>query len=294
MPEPIGLTRGRCLDRSPPLFLDRTYLLWVGPTRGAVVALAVALSSLSACGPRAEDVERSMSEFRLAATLHEENPLNNRPVAMEHLLRSLQLDPRNARALLLLGYLQLLEGNTTKATTSFTRAVDIISDGDALENASLLAEAHNMLGLAYIHDGRYDDAIAILRRAAGEDTNRAAYMAWGNLGWAYQKKGTNDEALSAFRQSVALQPRYCEGYFRMGEVQFSTGDFAAAEQSFTRALEADDRCQRFYQDAWWRRGETRARLGHREDAVLDLERCVALGQESEAGQACRRMLSVSQ
>ena len=38
-------------------------------------------------------------------------------------------------------------------------------------------------------------------------------------------------------------------------------------------------------------GEVRANLGHLEDAVQDLERCVELSRETEDGAACQRLLS---
>jgi tetratricopeptide (TPR) repeat protein len=66
---------------------------------------------------------------------------------------------------------------------------------------------------------------------------------------------------------------------------------AQADEALTHALEVDrDEC-RALQDAWLLRGETRARLGRREEAIADFERCVELDANTEAGQACAGFLS---
>ena len=58
------------------------------------------------------------------------------------------------------------------------------------------------------------------------------------------------------------------------------------------AIEADEACADApqLQGAWRLRGEVRARLGRRADALADLERCVALGADTEEGQRCQRLL----
>ena len=65
-----------------------------------------------------------------------------------------------------------------------------------------------------------------------------------------------------------------------------------AERALTSAIEADARCASF-QDAWHLRGETRMKLGGREDARADFERCVELAPQSEAGKACARYLEAT-
>src|SRR5690242_2529259 len=98
-------------DRSPALHgLTRDPV----PRTGRLSVIAVLLwlcSSFTGCGsgPSAEDANRSMTEFRLADSMYRENAQANRPEAIEHLRRALELDPTNARAHLLFGYLALLD-----------------------------------------------------------------------------------------------------------------------------------------------------------------------------------------
>jgi type IV pilus assembly protein PilF len=122
--------------------------------------------------------------------------------------------------------------------------------------------------------------------------NRDAYMAWGNLGWAYLELHNYPKAIDALIRSVQLRRDFCVGHFRLGRAFLATHDFAQAEQSFTSAVEADPRCDGF-QDAWQLRGEARMSLGNREDARSDFERCVELQPKTESGKACSHYLAVT-
>jgi tetratricopeptide (TPR) repeat protein len=245
-------------------------------------------------GPINDDVKRSMSQYELAVGLHQEG---NVPGAFQALNRSIKLDPYNAKAYLFLGTLYLFSRKSNqneydrKAEECFRKVLEIQAD----ENASpenLGADAHNQLGVLYVHQKRYQKAIDELKIAVDDLYNRKAYLAWGNLGWAYLEAEKYDEALKALLRSVDLEHRFCVGYFRLGQVYSAMRNFEKAEKALTKAIEADERCKVF-QDAWHLRGEVRARLGEKDDAVADFEKCVELGQDSETGEACSRLLGKS-
>jgi tetratricopeptide (TPR) repeat protein len=154
---------------------------------------------------------------------------------------------------------------------------------------STLAEARNVLGGILFARDDHAGAIALFRESAADIHNREPWNAWGNLGRALVVTHAYAEAKEVLEQAVRLQPRFCLGHFWLGQARFATEDLDGAEQAFTNALEADARCGG-WQEAFKLRGETRARLGHRDDAIADFERCVELGAETESGRACRRFL----
>lgn len=225
-----------------------------------------------------------MTEFRLAATLHEEGQPAS---AIGHLRRSLDLDADNARAHILMGYIHMERENFPEAEPSLRRGIELLraQEGDG----ATLAEATNMLGATLIHLDRHDEAIELLRTSATDLLNRAPHLAWGNLGLAYLEKQRYDEALEALGQSVRVQPRFCRGYYLIGRVHHAREEFEQAEEALNRAIEADPLCES-YQEAFQLRGEVRARLEHREDAIADYERCVEINRETATGQACARFL----
>ncbi|MEM6960205.1 MAG: tetratricopeptide repeat protein [Myxococcota bacterium] len=249
-------------------------------------AVLTVVFSLGACAHISrEEQDRSRREFELAATLHAEG--NNQAIVVERLRGALELDPENAEAHLLLGYIHMERSDWETAVKLLKRGLRFLiarQEGD-----SLVAEAKNVLGAALVHAGRSDEAIPILRQSATDLLNTAPQHAWGNLGMAYIEQQSWDRALEALEAAVEVQPRFCRGYFLMGQVHFARVDLEPAEEVLTQAVEADDRCTG-YQDAYKLRGEVRARLGSRTEAIGDFERCVEINADSEAGRACRRLL----
>ncbi len=255
-----------------------------------IVATILLLVS-TACpgrGPSSEDILRSRRELELAAALQQEN---NIPGAIGHLRTALDLDSENAEAHLLLGLIHFMNRNNAPlAEEHARRGVEILIQQE--RHGSTLAEARNILGTILIARGKYDEAIDILERSAMDDMNTSPHLAWGNLGLAYLEAGRPADAVEPLEAAVRIQPRFCVGYHRLGRAYYELDDMERAEAALIQALEADETCadNPMLQNAWRLRGEVRARLGHRDEALSDLERCVALGMRTEDGAACQRLL----
>lgn len=259
--------------------------------RCSVAMTSCALLAITACGAStsADSAHRSLKEYELAVGLLGEQ---NTPAAFEHLFKSVELDPNNPEPHQLLGNLYLMRGDLAQAETELKRSQKL-AEKDPKYGPPFVAEVQNSLGVVYVHQARYDDAIAILREAATNIVNRTPYLAWGNLGWAYYEKGQFPDAVSALTQSVREQQRFCLGFYRLGKTYIALNEFERAEEALTRGLEVPDEGCKNLQDAWHLRGEARARLGHRQDAIADFERCVELSADSQAGRACLGYLEAS-
>ncbi|MDH5673972.1 MAG: tetratricopeptide repeat protein [Myxococcales bacterium] len=236
-----------------------------------------------------------MKQYELAIGLRGEG---NTPGALQALYRAIELDSENSKAHLLLATFFLLERDDNpphhdaEAEKHFREALRIQESEQARPESIIASDARNGLGVLYIHQQRYDEAIVELKAAVADLFNRQTFMAWGNLGWAYYEKGDYKAAVDALERSVKQHPRFCVGFFRLGRTLLKTESFERAEEALTRALEVDQRCESF-QDAWHLRGEARMKLGNREDARGDFERCVELDAKNEAGQACTRYLEAT-
>ena len=66
--------------------------------------------------------------------------------------------------------------------------------------------------------------VEALRSATGDLMYRTPHLAWGNLGWAYYEQHDYPDALNALQQAVAIQPQFCNGWFRIGQVDFALGE----------------------------------------------------------------------
>ncbi len=245
-------------------------------------------------GSSAEEAKRSMKQYELAVGLQAEG---NLPGAYQSLYKAIELDPNNPHAHLLLGKLFLTHRDEDAGVhdqeieKELREVLRIQASADAVQE-NLAADARNSLGVYFINTRRLDEAVSVLNEAVADLFNREAYLAWGNLGWAYLEKGQHQQAVQATTRSVQLNQRFCVGYYRLGQAFIGMRQLEQAERALTSALEADERCKQF-QDAWFLRGETRANLGHRTDAITDFEHCVELGAASTAGQACQRYLEAT-
>lgn len=234
--------------------------------------------------------ERSFREFQLAASLRDEGQTAS---AIEHLRKALELDSSNAEAHLLLGFIQMERRDYANAEQHLSAGIKLLEKQK--RGGSTLAEARNIYGLCLMELGRYDEAIVVLRQSAEDELNTAPHLAWGNLGLAQLNVREYQEAVTSTMEAVRLQPRFCVGYFTMGQALWHLQQLKDAERALVSALQADPSCAKSpqLQGAWRLRGEVRARLGHRQDAVADLERCVELDPYSNDGRMCQTLLEDS-
>src|SRR5262249_20353795 len=238
-------------------------------------------------GMPAQDPERqSVAEHDIATDLWLKR--NEPRLALGHALKAVELNEDNAEAshLVALLYLDFCrrsadECHLDQAARYAKKAVDTKSD---------FREAKNTLGVILVHQKKYDEAISVLRPLAEDILYQTPENAWGNLGWAYLEKGEYDKAIEALRRSVAAQPDFCVGNFRLGLAYERKQSPAAAVEAFTRAVETDQPSCKGLQDAYDGRARTLMRLGRTEDARSDLERCVQLDKRTPAGRECTALL----
>lgn len=203
---------------------------------------------------------------------------------LDHVLKAIQLDEENAEAAHLAALIYLdfcrkdaAECRLPEAERQARTALDLKQD---------FREARNTLGVILIHEKRYADAVAVLTPLTEDILYRTPENAWGNIGWAYLEQGALPQAVTALKRSVAAQPDFCVGHYRLGVALERQGNAAAALESYTLSLSAGaGRCQGL-QEAY--AGRARLLLGMKrvEEARADLQTCVRLDKRTDAGREC--------
>lgn len=271
-----------------------------GPRRPAYpawAALAFAcsfLGSSAACsgapGASPDAAQRSLGEYDLAREAFQRGKYRE---ALDHVQKSLDLDEENADAAYL-GAVTLLAfcaaAEDPKASTDCRLEEAERYARQALEVSPEMRDAKNTLGVILVHQGRYDEAVEVLKPLANDILYASPENAWGNLGWAYLLRGNIDEAIDALRRSVAAQPLFCVGQYRLGLAYEKKGEPVLAREALTKAVETQrPDCQRL-QDAFNVRARVTMKLGQADEAKADLLRCRDIGATTKVGQRCSAQL----
>jgi len=118
------------------------------------------------------------------------------------------------------------------AEKHFQEAIDL-SDGNP--------EVYQNLGALYLNMERYDDAIAAFRKAADNLLFATPERAWTGIGFAEFQKHDYAAAERSYRKALEQNPRYDQGYFRLGELFYGQKRVAEAVAAFSRAVELEPR-----------------------------------------------------
>lgn len=107
-------------------------------------------------------------------------------------------------------------------------------------------EALTYVGLIYLRQKQYDQAIATLQKAVKLKGDRLVLaVAWNNLGCALQARGKLDEALKAYLEATKLDPNLQEAQHNLGSAYLvlaaqkeRANERSAAQQLYRNAVQA--------------------------------------------------------
>lgn len=253
--------------------------------------------ALSACAPGkgadapagADPARMSESEYDVARDLwlRQHRPRE----ALAHALEAVELDEENADAahLVALIHLQLCSSSPNTEDCRLDRAEAYARR--AVEARESFREAKNTLAVVLIHRKRFKEAVSVLQPLTEDILYQTPENAWGNLGWAYLELGKLELAIDALRRSVAAQPLFCVGSYRLGVALARKGRLTEAREALTQALETEAAGCGALQEAYVARTRVLIKLGRPGEARADLTRCTELSERTPAGKECRSMLA---
>ena len=107
----------------------------------------------------------------------------------------------------------------------------------ALDSEPDNVDALHLLGLVRHHQGRPDEAVALIGRATAIDPRFAEARA--NLGHALLAAGQPQKAAAAYEAALTLRPDLVDACIGLGQARHACGDIAGARQCFEQVLAAD-------------------------------------------------------
>ncbi|MGB7351523.1 MAG: tetratricopeptide repeat protein [Candidatus Acidiferrales bacterium] len=147
--------------------------------------------------------------------------------AVEQLQAVQRLDPADIESQLWLARLYGFQNQPQRAVEQLRGILNHSLDNEgALEQLSQL----------YLEEGRPQDAIALLRDAAGSSDDAALYDLLGN---AYTKTNDNAKAQAAFQRAVALDPDEPSHRHGLAQAMLSNNDYQDALPQFERLVQME-------------------------------------------------------
>jgi len=202
---------------------------------------------------------------RIPALLGEVEALMNRrdyAGAVERLEEILQIEPKHAGALNILGDALCRLGRYHAAEMAFRRAIEF---------QPTRSEALLNLGTVLRWRGEFHAAETALRRAIKQD--RRNIEALVGLGHTLSALDRAQDAKDCFEKALRLQPRHAGALCGLGWLASMDGRFEESERLLSQALEADPNCS----EAWAWRVELRRMTRADHDWLEGAERILATG-----------------
>lgn len=169
---------------------------------------------------------------------------------------------------------------------SFGRLEDAkLAYDKAIELKKPFSEATTNLGNLYMDMKRYDEAIALYEQALNDVLYGAPFIAQGNMGWAFYKKGDVKSAVEHLKASVTINPKYCLGYAQLGQVFGDQGQDDDSCKQYSRYREACPEAP----DAYHRTGLCQLRAGKKEDALKSFGACVEKSTNLDLKDLCLKL-----
>jgi type IV pilus assembly protein PilF len=223
------------------------------------------------------------------------------------LLQALALDDENEEANQLLGVISFLEGlhrvneieidhclkgeeaqeqreeakkEFLKSESYFQRAIGLAEKEKKIES-----EALNYLANIALYLKRYDEAIALGKRALENITFTQQHLPLSALGWAYYQKGEKARAARELRQAIFHDPQFSLGRFRLAKVYYDEQKYDKVIEELTQVTK-DENCP--LQEAFQLLGLAYLKKRQPEEAHIQFERCLKISPKSCISEECRR------
>ncbi len=166
-------------------------------------------------------------------------------LAIESFRQAIEADPN-----LTMAYVQLALAYQSKYISDPERYPDLLIEARAvLSSAERIApddtQVLNTQGVILFQLGQYDLARTALEKAAqsaqtdSSISSRMESVIQVNLGKTYRDLGNMDQAVTAFRRAVVLDPASASAHSNLGNVLFQQGDCSAAEFELRQAASLD-------------------------------------------------------
>ena len=183
-------------------------------------------------------------------------------------MQAVEKDPKNASYRNLLGLTYYFKGHITEAENEYLIAISLDPK---------LSDAKVNLGVIYLGQSRWDEAIKEFDSALSNVLYNTPEIAYTNMGWAYYNKGDYQTALRSFSRAIELKPRYYLAHQNQGLSYMKLGNTRKAEKAFRKTIEIFPD----YIDTHYNLGLAYLKLEDKEKARKSFQKVIDLPSEGD-------------
>jgi len=169
--------------------------------------------------------------------------------AANHLRATLRANPSHVGAHALLGRYLEQKGQPGQAQAEYEAALRVNPN---------LADVKLQLGLLYVKNGRFPEALRIARELEQSDPKSAAPPLL--KGFALMAQNNPQAAVEAFNTALKLKPDLLDARRALGQAYQQLGQFDRAEENYRRALAINDKDVASLNNLAWLLAEQRKKL----------------------------------
>lgn len=100
----------------------------------------------------------------------------------------------------------------------------------------LFSEAFNNLGYAYEKTGHYETAITYYRKALSNPIYPTAEKAYFNIGNSYYRMGKHEKAMASYKEAIKRAPNLDIAYMKLALCYNALGQYGDASVAMTQAI----------------------------------------------------------
>lgn len=189
-----------------------------------LILLLLPLLALPACSVGKKRQNDAKVHYMLGISYLQEP---NATLALKEFLLAEALNPYDGDIQVALGQAYQVKKAYPEAERHYQRALDLDSGNPLYQN--------NLAAL-YLDMQRWDAAIDLFRRAAGNLIFPSSEVALAGMAFAYERKGDQAAAVAAYRQALEHNPRYLLPRLRLGELYLHQGRYDSAQEELNQAL----------------------------------------------------------
>ncbi|MCL4478876.1 MAG: tetratricopeptide repeat protein [Deltaproteobacteria bacterium] len=150
------------------------------------------------------------------------------------------------------------------------------------------SDAHNNLGVLYLHESKWDSAIKQFKETLKNPLYMSPQIAWVNLGWAYYKKGNLKQSKGAYMNALNIATDMPAAHNNLGLVYLKENKLKRAEAEFKTAIHYFAG----YSEAYLYLGIVYMREHNDTEAKKQFEAVLKLAPDSTFSEDARRYLKI--